>query len=102
MVLSFYKESNSGISCLGYFTNAVAGLQVGLDDLRNVTAALMLSAMMDTHCGLRSGGHYQQQRAAGREKDGVVLDILEKTAHEKTSGEKTKPGGKTRRIGKAK
>jgi hypothetical protein len=51
---------------------------------------------------LRSGGHYQQQRAAGREKDGVVLDILEKTAHEKTSGEKTKPGGKTRRIGKAK
>ena len=45
----------------------------------------------------------RSKRAAGREKDSAVLDILERTAHEKENGgEKNKRGAKTRGTRKGK
>jgi predicted nucleotidyltransferase len=44
----------------------------------------------------------RSKRAAGRDKDRAVLDILEKTAHEKTNAEKNKSGTKTPRARKGK
>jgi predicted nucleotidyltransferase len=70
------------------------------ESVRGRASAIQIGGRSVLVCALED--IIRSKRAAGREKDRAVLDILEKAAHEKTNGEKSKPRAKTPRSSKGK